>query len=694
MCMTGSGKIVVWMAALSLLSSCESDRVADGGVGGGEITFDFGFESVGPTRVETGADLKSSWEEGDQIGVFAVRAGQLLSSSGNYIHNVALTYDKSGEWRRSDDESKFFWPEDGSRLKFYAYYPYDPAATNPQAINVRVDPYQSLYGYKKGLVLSAVNENRGEGWSKSDGAIPLSFVNRMAMMEIEVNDPYGRVSNLADGYVSVSLYYPRLTGRLDLASNSFMTYNTKSEEPLHMWGFSKSGTSYTMRCVLPENQSLDRISVWAGIDNPTIELTDFAKKLTFEGNRVERFTMNVPPVMTITYTDGTIETLKNYMPRTGDNDIPVRGINKTVYSISLPGLTSGQMRTHLIGRKNASSVKMRIDADANLLFRSADASGNIPVGIYGEMEMINRDEANRGQKYIQDADIDMLGDVSEETGLESMNWTPIDRFKGFYDGANFALDNLNVSGHGVLGLFGQVDETGTVSRVTLRSGRVSGTNYVGGVVGFNAGVVARCVNGASISAAGDMAGGVVCRNMETGKVTASSNAGRIEGEKYVGGVCGESRGEISDSRNVGEVMGLSHVGGVAGYAERAKFIACYNGGEVSGVSYLGGIVGYAEGNTTLQGIYNVGALSNSTAYMGSLWGYLSIGEYATSNNYYRADGVLTAGSVAAGALNVANSAPFGAESWPAWGTSWGNTHWKSLGGWNDGNPVYPKLYWE
>jgi hypothetical protein len=44
---------------------------------------------------------------------------------------------------------------------------------------------------------------------------------------------------------------------------------------------------------------------------------------------------------------------------------------------------------------------------------------------------------------------------------------------------------------------------------------------------------------------------------------------------------------------------------------------------------------------------------------------------------------------------------FGGSNWPTntaqWGTGDGsgdNKYWKSLGGWNGGNPVYPKLYFE
>jgi hypothetical protein len=52
-----------------------------------------------------------------------------------------------------------------------------------------------------------------------------------------------------------------------------------------------------------------------------------------------------------------------------------------------------------------------------------------------------------------------------------------------------------------------------------------------------------------------------------------------------------------------------------------------------------------------------------------------------------------------------NATPFSDTSWPTTGTylQWGigasdgsgdGNYWKDLGGWNGGNPVYPKLWYE
>ena len=148
---------------------------------------------------------------------------------------------------------------------------------------------------------------------------------------------------------------------------------------------------------------------------------------------------------------------------------------------------------------------------------------------------------------------------------------------------------------------------------------------VGGVVCQNSGKVTNCTNTdtiiASVSSTGSVyVGGVVGRNENS--VINCYNTGDVSGSKYVGGVVGGyfGSGSVENCYNTGEVDGpdsaTGDVGGIVGYVSRGGVSNCYNTGSVSGSGNVGGVVGWnldasvancyflqtADVNKNLQGI--------------------------------------------------------------------------------------------
>ncbi|GHU18025.1 hypothetical protein FACS1894163_09610 [Spirochaetia bacterium] len=98
----------------------------------------------------------------------------------------------------------------------------------------------------------------------------------------------------------------------------------------------------------------------------------------------------------------------------------------------------------------------------------------------------------------------------------------------------------------------------------------------------------------------------------------------VSGTDYVGGVVGDMQdGAIFASYNKADVTGSDHVGGVAGNMEDGTIIACYNNAVVNGAADVGGVVG-TVGDGTITAVYNTGAVSGTKDYVGgligSLWG--------------------------------------------------------------------------
>ena len=243
---------------------------------------------------------------------------------------------------------------------------------------------------------------------------------------------------------------------------------------------------------------------------------------------------------------------------------------------------------------------------------------------------VNSGEKSAHAKLMNDIDLkDVCGKDAGESE-EEVSWEPIgnsssgDSYEGTFDGNGKTIENLYInttdSGADNQGLFGCLDQGGTVQNLTV-SGDINGNRYVGGIVGYNnGGTVTGCIFSGSGSVSGSYyVGGVVGKNEAS--VTNCYNTGTVTGTgDYVGGVVGYNGGTVENSYNTGSVSGLDSVGGVAGWND-GSVENCYNTGKVSGGAGVGGVVGY--NSSTVENCYNIGEVSGSP--VGGVVGYNSIG---------------------------------------------------------------------
>ena len=141
-------------------------------------------------------------------------------------------------------------------------------------------------------------------------------------------------------------------------------------------------------------------------------------------------------------------------------------------------------------------------------------------------------------------------------------WTPIGTFttpfEGTFDGNGHTITGISIdytTGDGLAGLFGYVGTSGVVKNVVVAgndyiysNGDGTYTNFVGAVVGYNAGQVLFCGNTAPVSAIhkNGRAGGVVGYN--AGTITGCYNLGTVQRSGadvstiYIGGIVGKNDG--------------------------------------------------------------------------------------------------------------------------------------------------------
>lgn len=180
--------ILYLLLSVLLLASCSGEDdslIPDPSTqADGQIRFEIGFAAEGgaQSRVVTDPNLKTTWETGDEIGLFAVKHGDNLLATGNYIHNVKLTCQEDGIW--SGDA---YWSNEGQTYDFYAYYPYDAAMGNPtnHTFSVKADQ-RAEANYKRSDLLTAQTEDV----AKSTNAVSLQFSHVLSLVQVEVKrDP-------------------------------------------------------------------------------------------------------------------------------------------------------------------------------------------------------------------------------------------------------------------------------------------------------------------------------------------------------------------------------------------------------------------------------------------------------------------------------------------------------------------------
>ena len=205
--------------------------------------------------------------------------------------------------------------------------------------------------------------------------------------------------------------------------------------------------------------------------------------------------------------------------------------------------------------------------------------------------------------------------LGKNIDLTGKGWTPIGtnyekRYKGTFDGRGHTIKGLTVTTNDqFVGLFGYLNKAGTVKNVVMEGIQITsnhGSSQAGGVVGFSRGTIENC-----------------------------SVSGSVSGTVYVGGVVGAQwGGSITGCSSSATVKGTVDVGGVAGQTNsNATMTACYATGNViiemdpkKNIAG-GGLVGMNAGSSLLA-CYATGNVTST----GSSTGYVHIGGFL-GNNY-------------------------------------------------------------
>ena len=204
-----------------------------------------------------------------------------------------------------------------------------------------------------------------------------------------------------------------------------------------------------------------------------------------------------------------------------------------------------------------------------------------------------------------DTDIDLTG----------KDWTPIgtdydNSYKGTFDGGGHTITGLTFTTNDeYAGLFGWLNRAGTVKNVVMEGVQITSDQIyggsIGGVVGYSWGTIENC-----------------------------SVSGSVSGTVYVGGVVGaQIGGSITGCSSSATVKGMVDVGGVAGQTNSsATLTACYATGNViiemaPKKNIAGGSLVGMNAGSSLLACYATGNVTST----GSSTGYVHIGGFLGDN---------------------------------------------------------------
>lgn len=213
-------KIVFALFALLLVAACDKEQLVDTPADGEPqpIRFDIAVATATPsgpsTRVSTATDFTSSFTAGDKVGLYIVKGDGGLQSSGNWVENALMTFDGTS-WTCHLPPDKKCYPKDGSRLSFYAYYPYNAQVTNPLAMSFNVQADQSA-GLSPSYLMTASQKNV----SKSHNPVQLTFSHKLAMVKVNLINGQEAKDKAPFPANVVTLKGRQLTTSLNLANDA------------------------------------------------------------------------------------------------------------------------------------------------------------------------------------------------------------------------------------------------------------------------------------------------------------------------------------------------------------------------------------------------------------------------------------------------------------------------------------------
>ena len=353
----------------------------------------------------------------------------------------------------------------------------------------------------------------------------------------------------------------------------------------------KPGTGFTS----VDGATVSLVSLSADNGNPTAIKTYNASGNTYEALTAPQTVAAGKPFVKVELGSGTFY----FRPQ---NDVVLEAGSRYTYTVkvnatglTLEGCTIGNWADGGGESGAAEDLGYSIQNDGSYKVYNADGLMNIAELVNGGKSDIN---------ITLDKNIDLTG----------KDWTPIgtdndNSYTGNFDGGGHTITGLTVTTNDEnVGLFGYLGKAGTVKNVVMEDVQITSNHsrsHAGGVAGHSNGTIENC-----------------------------SVSGSVSGTVFVGGVVGAQwNGSTTGCSSSATVKGTTYVGSLVGQTHRgATLTACYATGNVTleidpiRNTAAGGLVGMNAGSSILA-CYAIGNVTST----GSITGNVNIGGFLGTN---------------------------------------------------------------
>ena len=396
----------------------------------------------------------------------------------------------------------------------------------------------------------------------------------------------------------------------------------------------KPGTGFTSVA----GATVSLVSLSADNGNPTAIKTYNASGNTYEALTAPQTVAAGKPFVKVELGGGTFyfRPQNNVVLEAGSRYKYTVKVNTT--GLTLEGCTIGSWVDGGGESGAAEDLGYSIQNDGSYMVYNANGLMNIAELVNGGKTDIN---------ITLDTDIDLTG----------KNWTPIgtsfsNKYTGTFDGGGHTIKGLTVTTNDqFVGLFGSIGYAGTVKNVMMEDVQITSNrslDFAGGVAGYSDGTIENCSVSGSVSGT-VYVGGVVGAQWE-GSITGCSSSATVKGLAYVGGVAGQTNSsatltacyatgnvtiEIDPQKNISG-------GGLVGFNEGNGVLACYATGNVTST-------GSSTGNVHIFGLLG----DNYTTVTACYWKNNQERGYKTAPESMKVDGTYVTWQKAVDAMNRA-----------------------------------------
>ena len=274
----------------------------------------------------------------------------------------------------------------------------------------------------------------------------------------------------------------------------------------------------------------------------------------------------------------------------------------------------------------------------------------------GSYTVYNADGLLNVAELVNGGKTDINITLDKNIDLTGKDWTPIgtdydNSYKGTFDGGGHTITGLTFTTNDeYAGLFGWLNRAGTVKNVVMEGVQITSNQIyggsIGGVVGYSWGTIENCSVSGSVSGT-VYVGGVVGVQIG-GSITGCSSSATVKGTVDVGGVAGEKWGSMTACYATGNVTleidspkNLSG-GGLVGFNGGSGVLACYATGNVTST-------GSSTGNVHIFGLLG----DNYTTVTACYWKNNQERGYKTAPESTKVDGTYVTWQNAVDAMNRA-----------------------------------------